>query len=104
MAPTFKTRTKQEWIDALLAAGVPAAPILDYGEAVTSEQAEAREMVMMVEHPVEGEFRSLGFPVKMCGTPQEVRMPPPLLDEHGDAIRQELVERGLLPKRTEAAE
>lgn len=104
MAPTFKTRTKQEWIDVLLAAGVPAAPILDYGEAVASEQAEAREMVMMVKHPAEGEFRSLGFPVKMRGTPQEVRMPPPLLDEHGDAIRQELVERGLLPKRAEAAE
>jgi crotonobetainyl-CoA:carnitine CoA-transferase CaiB-like acyl-CoA transferase len=104
MAPTFKARTKQEWIDVLLAAGVPAAPILDYGEAVASEQAEAREMVMMVKHPAEGEFRSLGFPVKMRGTPQEVRMPPPLLDEHGDAIRQELVERGLLPKGAEAAE
>lgn len=104
MTPTFKTRTKQEWIDILLEAGVPAAPILDYGEAVASEQAEAREMVMMVKHPAEGEFRSLGFPVKMRGTPQEVRMPPPLLDEHGDAIRQELVERGLLPKRNEAAE
>lgn len=104
MAPTFKTRTKQEWIDTLLGAGVPAAPILDYGEAIASEQAEAREMMMMVEHPVEGEFRSLGFPVKMRGTPQEVRLPPPLLDEHGDAIREELMERGLLPKGAEAAE
>src|SRR5690606_12701453 len=104
MAPTFKTRTKQEWIDTLLGAGVPAAPILDYGKAIASEQAEAREMMMMVEHPVEGEFRSLGFPVKMRGTPQEVRLPPPLLDEHGDAIREELMERGLLPKGAEAAE
>lgn len=104
MAPTFKTRTKQEWIDTLLSAGVPAAPILDYGEAIASEQAEAREMMMMVEHPVEGEFRSLGFPVKMRGTPQEVRLPPPLLDEHGDAIREELMARGLLPKGAEAAE
>lgn len=104
MAPTFKTRTKQEWIDTLLGAGVPAAPILDYGEAIASEQAEAREMMMMVEHPVEGEFRSLGFPVKMRGTPQEVRLPPPLLDEHGDAIREELMQRGLLSKGAEAAE
>jgi crotonobetainyl-CoA:carnitine CoA-transferase CaiB-like acyl-CoA transferase len=29
----------------LLAAGVPGVPILDYGEAVVSEQAIAREMV-----------------------------------------------------------
>jgi crotonobetainyl-CoA:carnitine CoA-transferase CaiB-like acyl-CoA transferase len=103
LAPTFATRTKQEWIDALLAAGVPAAPILDYGEAVESEQAVARDMVQMVPHPVEGEFKALGFPVKMRGTPQEVRLPPPLLNEHGDAIRAELAERGLLPAR-EAAE
>ena len=105
LAATFLTRTKQEWIDALLAAGVPAAPILDYGEAVESEQAVAREMVMQVPHPVEGQFRALGFPVKMRGTPQEVRLPPPLLNEHSDEIRRELVEKGLLPAgEAEAAE
>jgi crotonobetainyl-CoA:carnitine CoA-transferase CaiB-like acyl-CoA transferase len=96
LAPTFLTRTRQAWIDALLAAGVPAAPILDYGEAVESEQAVARDMVQMIPHPVEGEFKALGFPVKMRGTPQEVRLPPPLIDEHGAEIRRELVERGLL--------
>ena len=96
LAPTFLTRTRQEWIDALMAAGVPTAPILDYGEAMASEQAVAREMVQMVPHPIEGEFRALGFPVKMSGTPQEIRLSPPLLDEHGDDIRRELVEKGLL--------
>jgi len=103
LAPTFLTRTRQEWIDALLGAGVPAAPILDYGEAVESEQAVARDMVMQVPHPVEGHFRALGFPVKMRGTPQEVRLPPPLIDEHGDEIRRELVERGLLAPQKAAA-
>ena len=98
LAPTFLTRSRQEWIDALLGAGVPAAPILDYEQAMASEQAIARHMVMDVAHPVEGTFKSLGFPVKMMGTPQEVRLPPPLLDEHGDAIRRELREAGLLPE------
>lgn len=102
LAPTFLTRTREEWIDALLAAGVPAAPILDYGEAVTSEQAVARDMVQMVPHPVEGEFKALGFPVKMRGTPQEVRLPPPLLNEHSDSIRQELIDKGLLAAPQEA--
>jgi crotonobetainyl-CoA:carnitine CoA-transferase CaiB-like acyl-CoA transferase len=104
LAPTFLTRRKDEWIELFLAAGVPAAPILDYGEAVASEQAQAREMVQMIPHPVEGEFRALGFPVKMRGTPQQVRLPPPLLNEHGASIRQELVDEGLLQPRTEAAE
>lgn len=97
LAPTFRTRTREEWIEALLGAGVPAAPILDYGEAVASEQAVARDMVKMVPHPVEGEFKALGFPVKMSATPQEIRMPPPLLNEHGDELRRELIEKGLLP-------
>jgi crotonobetainyl-CoA:carnitine CoA-transferase CaiB-like acyl-CoA transferase len=97
LAPTFRSRTRREWIDALLEAGVPADVILDYGEAVISEQAQAREMVKMVPHPVEGEFRALGFPVKLSGTPQEIRLPPPLLNEHGDALRAELAAKGLLP-------
>ena len=104
LAPTFLTRTSQEWIDALLAAGVPAAPILDYGEAVASEQAVARNMVQEIAHPVEGSFKALGFPVKMSGTPQEVRFPPPLINEHGDEIRRELEEKGLLPAARAAAE
>jgi len=104
LAPTFLTRTRQEWIDTLLEAGVPAAPILDYGEAVESEQAIARDMVMQVPHPVEGHFRALGFPVKMRGTPQEVRLPPPLINEHGDEIRRELMERGLLMPEKVAAQ
>ena len=104
LAPTFLTRTSQAWIEALLAAGVPAAPILDYEEAVTSEQAAARNMVMDVAHPVEGSFKALGFPVKMSDTPQQVRFPPPLINEHGDEIRRELAEKGLLPAARAAAE
>ncbi|MCU4182549.1 CaiB/BaiF CoA transferase family protein [Bosea sp. BH3] len=103
LAPTFLTRKAQDWIDALLEAGVPAAPILDYGEAVVSEQAVAREMVKMVPHPVEGEFRALGFPVKLSETPQQIRLPPPLLDQHGGEIRAELVAKGLLAPARQTA-
>jgi crotonobetainyl-CoA:carnitine CoA-transferase CaiB-like acyl-CoA transferase len=97
LAPTFATRTVHEWVDALLAAGVPAAPIYNYEQALASDHVAARQMVMNVAHPVEGTFRSLGFPVKMRGTPQQVRYPPPLLGKHSDEIRQELVDKGLLP-------
>jgi len=103
LAPIFSAANREHWIGALLEAGVPAAPILDYGEAVTSEQAVARDMVQMVPHPVEGEFRALGFPVKLSATPQQVRMPPPLLNEHEDEILAELTEKGLLDRNRGAA-
>ncbi|RUT34559.1 CoA transferase [Arsenicitalea aurantiaca] len=104
LAPAFASRTKAEWIEALQEAGIPVADILDYEGAVQSEQAIAREMVQMVPHPVEGEFRALGFPVKMSGTPQQIRMPPPLLNEHADEIMAELAAKGLIAPAKGAAE
>jgi crotonobetainyl-CoA:carnitine CoA-transferase CaiB-like acyl-CoA transferase len=96
LAPTFARRPAQEWIDALLEAGVPAAPIYDYAQGLANDHVKAREMVMEIPHPVEGTYKSLGFPMKMRGTPQQLRYPPPLLGEHGGEIRRELMEKQLL--------
>jgi crotonobetainyl-CoA:carnitine CoA-transferase CaiB-like acyl-CoA transferase len=46
-------------------------------------------MVMEMEHPVEGTIRQLGFPVKLHGTPQQLRRPPPLLGQHTEEIMRE---------------
>ena len=92
---SFAARPAQHWVDALLAVGVPAAPIYDYAEALVSEQAQAREMVMEIDHPVEGPMKSLGFPIKLSATPQQVRYPAPLLGQHTDEV---LAEFGLRPE------
>lgn len=92
-----------EWVDRLLAAGVPAAPILDYSEALSSEQAAARNMVMEIDHPVEGKVKVLGFPVKLSGTPQQVRCAAPLLGQHTDEVFAELgIDAGQLARWREA--
>jgi formyl-CoA transferase len=91
---TFRTRPKDEWVTLLLAAGIPAGPINDFREALENPHTEARQMVMEIDHPVEGRVRNIGFPVKLHGTPQAVRRPPPLLGEHRDEILREL---GLAP-------
>jgi crotonobetainyl-CoA:carnitine CoA-transferase CaiB-like acyl-CoA transferase len=103
LRPAFAARTVEEWVDDLLAAGVPAGPIYNYEQSLASEHTKARQMVQDIAHPVEGTFKALGFPVKLSETPQAVRHPPPLLDEHGAEIRKELAERGLLPTRAEPA-
>ena len=39
---------------------------------------------------MEGETRALGFPVKLSGTPQQVRHPAPLLGQHTDEVLGEI--------------
>jgi formyl-CoA transferase len=87
---TFGTRDKAYWVDTLLAAGIPAGPILSYPEAFGSEHAQVRHMRMEIEHPVEGRVPNIGFPVKLSGTPQQVRRHPPLLGEHTGELLAEL--------------
>ncbi|MGE8687638.1 MAG: CaiB/BaiF CoA transferase family protein [Achromobacter sp.] len=94
----FARRPAAEWVELLLAAGVPAAPIQNYEEALDCEQAKARDMVVEVDHPVEGKVKMLGFPVKLRGTPQQIRRPAPLLGAHTAEVFSEL---GLSPERIE---
>jgi formyl-CoA transferase len=86
LGPTFLTRTANEWVEAFLAAGVPAGPINTYVEAFDNDHARERNAMIEIEHPVEGKFKALGFPVKMSGDGPAVRRPPPLLGEHTAAI------------------
>lgn len=87
---SFAARKVSEWVEILLRAGIPAGPILNYAEALNSEQTLARKAVMEIDHPVEGRVKSIGFPVKLSETVQLVRRPPPLLGEHNEEILNEL--------------
>lgn len=91
---TLVQRSRAEWVEILLGVGIPAGEIMDYAEALDNPHADARDMVMPVQHPVEGAVKNIGFPVKLRGTPQQIRRHPPLLDEHRDEI---LAELGLRP-------
>ena len=87
---SFASKSADEWIDALLAVGIPAGPICNLEQALNSEHAKAREVVMEIDHPVEGRVKSIGFPVKLSESKQRVRRHPPLLGEHNTEILAEL--------------
>jgi formyl-CoA transferase len=82
----LKSRDTDDWVAALLAAGVPCGPLRNYEQACRDPHTLAREMVVTMEHPAEGEIRGLGIPVKLSGTPGEIRRPAPMLGEHTDEL------------------
>jgi formyl-CoA transferase len=84
------TGTTDEWVDRLLAAGVPAGPIHDLAQVFSDPHTLARAMIEDVDHPVAGTVHTLGFPLKLSDTPLRVRRAPPLLNEHSAEIRREL--------------
>ena len=59
-------------------------------EAFEDPHVKAREMVMHVDHPVEGRIPQLGFPVKFSGTPGRITSPPPTLGQHTSEVLERL--------------
>jgi crotonobetainyl-CoA:carnitine CoA-transferase CaiB-like acyl-CoA transferase len=82
-------RGTDEWVAALVEAGVPCGPIHDYRQVFEDPHTRAREMEVRVRHPVEGEMSALGIPVKLSETPGAVRRPAPLLGEHTAEVLRE---------------
>lgn len=78
--------TTEEWVARLLEHGVPAGPVQTYDAVLDDPHTLAREMVQSIPHPVEGEVKTLGFPVKLSATPAMARRHPPLLGEHRDEL------------------
>jgi CoA:oxalate CoA-transferase len=73
------------WLEVLESAGVPCGPISDVAEALGSDQAKARQVVVDA-----GGVPVPGNPVKLSAWPDPgVRPPEPTLDQHGAAIRAE---------------
>lgn len=83
---TLAERDTDDWISAFLDAGVPAGPINDYQQVTEDPHTKAREMVVDVDHPVEGVIKMLGIPIKLSDTPGQVRRPAPLLSQHTDEV------------------
>lgn len=80
------TRTKDEWFDALIGAGVPCGPINTVDQGVAFAEKVGLEPVVEVGEG-EAAVPSVRNPIRFSRTPAGYRLPPPGLDEHGDEIR-----------------
>lgn len=92
LAEVFRTRSRAEWVDVLKAAGVPAAPVNDLGEAFADPQAEARGSVWKLAHPLIGSLPVVASPLQhLSRTPAAPSGHPPLLGEHTREVLQDVL-------------
>ncbi len=93
LTPAFRTRTRDEWCERLLAEGVPHSPAYDSNEALESPQAQHLNIAVDTSHPEMGASRTVRAPYAFDGEVDLDVSPPPTLDEHGAEIRAELKAR-----------
>jgi formyl-CoA transferase/CoA:oxalate CoA-transferase len=86
LAERIRQRSRAEWIERLMAAGVPCGSVRDVSEVLRDPQMTAREMIAAVEHAALGSVKVLGVPIKLSETPGTVRSGPPTLGQHTDQI------------------
>lgn len=81
------TKTIDEAVEILLAAGIPAAPINTIERVVKDPHiAEAREMFVDIEHPKAGKIKITGSHLKFSRNKVSVKKPSPLLGQHNREI------------------
>jgi crotonobetainyl-CoA:carnitine CoA-transferase CaiB-like acyl-CoA transferase len=64
-----RTRPTAHWIEVLQKAGVPCAPIQDYGQVFNDEHLLARDFFWEAPHPTLGTVRQIGSPMRFSETP-----------------------------------
>jgi formyl-CoA transferase len=83
-------RSVAEALEALVGAGVPAAPVRSYAEAARSAHVAEREMLQPVALPGGGSLPLVGPAAKLSRTPLRLRSAAPALGADDDAILAEL--------------
>ena len=86
LAPAVRERARDELLAALAAADVPSGPVNSVGEAVRAMEAAQPEGWT---ETLDG-MRLAPDPIRVDGVRLPVRMPPPLLGEHTEAVLAEL--------------
>jgi crotonobetainyl-CoA:carnitine CoA-transferase CaiB-like acyl-CoA transferase len=83
----FASRPTADWLEALTASGVPCAPVNDVAAALADEQAEARGVVVELEHPALGSVRGPGSPFVVDGERPGARPGPGRGADTADLLR-----------------
>jgi crotonobetainyl-CoA:carnitine CoA-transferase CaiB-like acyl-CoA transferase len=81
---------RDELVEKLVGGDLLTAPINEITDVVKDPQIRHNEMIVSIEHAVEGTIDVTNVPIKFFGTPGGVRLPPPTLGQDTAEILLEL--------------
>jgi len=90
LAPTFREKTRDEWLTILEAGDVPAVALNDIAEVLDDPQVKHLGLVEELEHASAGKWQFVRGPVRFENLAQERSTPPPMLGEQSDKVLREL--------------
>ena len=86
------TKTKWEAFAELNEVNVPCGPIIDTSELLEDDDLRTSRMIVEVEHPQRGPYKTVGCPFTLSDSPVEIDRSP-LLGEHNAEILRELLDK-----------
>ena len=90
LAAVFKQKTMREWEEFFADKDACVTSVLNFKEAVESEQVQANEMVLQVQDDELGAYQQLGFAMKLSKTPAQLTKRAPRLGEDTEKILVQL--------------
>jgi crotonobetainyl-CoA:carnitine CoA-transferase CaiB-like acyl-CoA transferase len=89
MEARFRVRETSDWLERLMAAGIPAGPINDIAEVLTNDYAKEKGLVREVLNGNGVSVPMVSNPVSFSATPVNYNKAPPLLGEHTIEVLRE---------------
>ena len=84
LTDAFSTKPKEEWLRLLVEWDIPGGPVNTIADALADPQVQSRNMVVEIDHPVAGRYKTAGNPIKMGY--QESFLPSPTLGQHTEEV------------------
>jgi formyl-CoA transferase len=96
--PWTRQHTKEEAMELIGRAGVPAGAVFDFKELSENPDFERREIFQWIDHPTLGRVKMLAWPVKMSANNVSLKAAP-LLGQHTGTVLGEWL--GLSPEQVQ---
>jgi len=89
----MRRRTTAEWVSELEKVGIPCGPVNDIAQVAADPQIAAREMIVEVEHPVQGRHKVANTPFRFSRTQARVTQGAPDLGENTAEVLGRLLDK-----------